>query len=217
MGREFIEIFEGWAADYDKSVAGEDPQYAAVFHRYDEILQEVADRVKGTVLEFGTGTGNLAKKMMEVGHEVIGIEPSHSMRTIARGKFPNLTVLDGDFLTFPDIGKPVDTVASSYAFHHLSKDEKEKAVQQFGRMLPPGGRIIFADTMFRSEEEHDQAVKDARSRGFAALANDLEREFYPYTGDIKELFEKNGWKTRLERMNDFVWLLEAVKEQIGAD
>ncbi|MFC3041129.1 class I SAM-dependent methyltransferase [Virgibacillus xinjiangensis] len=211
MGREFIGIFEDWAEDYDRSVYGGDSQYAAVFHKYEYILREVADRVKGNVLEFGTGTGNLSKKILDAGHEVVGIEPSSSMRKLAARKLPELMVLDGDFLHFPEIHEQIDTIASSYAFHHLTQDEKEKAVRQFWRILAPNGKVVIADTMFVSDGAHEQAIEKARKQGFLELASDLEREYYPLTGQMEELFATNGWQVRLHRMNDFVWLLEAEK------
>ena len=80
MGREFVDIFDEWIYSYDASVAGEDPEYREVFERYDEILQDVTSKAIGTVLEFGTGTGNLTAKLVDAGHQVIGIEPNTVMR-----------------------------------------------------------------------------------------------------------------------------------------
>ncbi len=61
MGREFLGIFEEWADTYDDSVKGIDRQYAAVFDKYDIILNEVVNHSHGNILEFGVGTGNLTK------------------------------------------------------------------------------------------------------------------------------------------------------------
>ena len=80
MGREFVDIFDEWIHSYDASVAGEDPEYRDVFEGYDEILNAVTSKVVGTVLEFGTGTGNLTAKLIDAGHQVIGIEPNTAMR-----------------------------------------------------------------------------------------------------------------------------------------
>ena len=48
MGREFVDIFDGWADSYDASVSGKDPEYRDVFEGYETILNEVAKRVSGT-------------------------------------------------------------------------------------------------------------------------------------------------------------------------
>ena len=74
MGREFIKLFDEWAESYDNTVVGYDEEYKEVFEGYDEILEEVASKVNETIIEFGVGTGNLSKKLLEKGHNVIGIE-----------------------------------------------------------------------------------------------------------------------------------------------
>ena len=86
MGNEFIDLFEEWADSYDHTVAGHDLEYKEVFLRYDRILQHVADRAFGQVLEFGPGTGNLTIKLLNKGLNVIGIEPSAAMRKLALEK-----------------------------------------------------------------------------------------------------------------------------------
>ncbi len=57
MGREFIPLFEDWAATYDATVHGADKQYAAVFKGYDNILDSIVALSGSNVLEFGTGNG----------------------------------------------------------------------------------------------------------------------------------------------------------------
>src|SRR5699024_5442347 len=120
MGREFLKVFEEWASSYDESVSGDDPQYRDVFDGYDTILDEVAQLSEGTVLEFGLGTGNLTRKILAKGQPVIGIEPSEPMRNVAKEKLPELEIHEGDFLAFPLPDQPIDTIVSTYAFHHLT-------------------------------------------------------------------------------------------------
>lgn len=212
MGREFIDLFEGWAETYDDSVAGLDPQYEAVFAKYDIILNEVAEHSAGTVLEFGVGTGNLSKKLLEKGHEVIGIEPSQAMRELATKKIPELQVSDGDFIDFPKIAGSVETVVSSYAFHHLTYAEKNQAIEQFASMLPKHGKIVFADTMFENDEVKKQIINDAEEKGFTELVEDLNREYYPTVGELQQIFTANNFQTTFKQMNDFVWIVIASKK-----
>ncbi|RDW19859.1 class I SAM-dependent DNA methyltransferase [Oceanobacillus chungangensis] len=211
MGREFIEIFEEWAKDYDDSVAGQDPQYAAVFANYEGILNEVVALSAGTVLEFGVGTGNLSEKLIHAGLNVIGIEPSLAMLNIAKEKLPELTVLEGDFLTYPVIDTPVNTIVSTYAFHHLTDDEKLVAAKQFSEILEDNGRIVFGDTMFASEIEKQAMISDAKEKGFFALAEDLQREYYPIIDTLEDIFTTNGFDVQFKQMNHFVWILTAIK------
>ncbi|MFS0671874.1 class I SAM-dependent methyltransferase [Ornithinibacillus sp. 179-J 7C1 HS] len=209
MGREFLEIFEEWANDYDKTVNGQDPEYIEVFRHYDQILDEVVNNSVGTVLEFGVGTGNLTKKIMDKGHHVIGIEPSPAMREIAKVKLPKLSIQDGDFLNFPVPDNQVNTIVSSYAFHHLNDQEKEEAIKKLAKLLPKGGKIVFADTLFVSDLARQRKIKEALDSGFLALAEDLRREYYPNLETIERIFSDNNFNVSFKQMNEFVWLIIA--------
>jgi putative AdoMet-dependent methyltransferase len=209
MGREFLDIFEEWAEEYDRTVAGGDLEYKEVFRNYEEILTEVAENAFGTVLEFGVGTGNLSEKLLEQGLDVIGIEPSEAMRTITLTKFPNLAVMDGDFLHYPEISIPIHTITSTYAFHHLTDLEKGTAIQQFSKFLSPGGRVVYADTMFESELDKSRKINEAKEAGYLTLSNDLEREYYPIVDTVKDMFLQQNFTFYTKQMNDFVWLVIA--------
>lgn len=209
MGREFIELFNDWADTYDASVSGEDPQYAAVFANYEDILAEVVQNSSGNVVEFGVGTGNLAEKLLEEGHKVIGIEPSLAMREITATKLPTLTVLEGDFIDYPAFPYAVETIVSTYAFHHLTDTEKDQAIKQYSAFLPEKGKVVFADTMFKSETEKLKAIEAAKNQKFFNLAEDLEREYYTTIPVIQTIFNTHQFDVTFKQMNDFVWLLTA--------
>lgn len=216
MGREFIGLFEEWADSYDESVAGKDPQYAAVFLHYDKILDEVTKYTTGNVLEFGVGTGNLTRKLMENDNKVIGVEPSEAMREIALEKLPDLTLHEGDFLTFPSFEDPINTIVSSYAFHHLTDSEKDTAIAKFADLLTTNGKIVFADTMFESSIAKEYIIEAAEKKGYTDLIEDLNREYYPTISTLQELFAKNHFHVTFKKMNEFVWLVIAEKNT-GSD
>ncbi|WP_163101853.1 class I SAM-dependent DNA methyltransferase [Peribacillus alkalitolerans] len=211
MGREFLDVFENWADSYDETVIGHDEEYKEVFRHYEQILKTVADKSIGHVLEFGVGTGNLTQKLLEKGHKVTGIEPSEPMKKIAEEKLAgNVILKDGDFLEFSVDGK-VDSIVSTYAFHHLTDEEKEKAVRGYGNLLATGGKIVFADTMYETKESYNQAIKNAEEKGFLNLANDLQTEYYTTIPFLNEILDAAGFEVKFSRCNDFVWILEATK------
>lgn len=212
MGREFISIFENWANSYDETVVGHDLQYKEVFRSYDGILDDVVKRSGSNVVEFGVGTGNLTAKLIAAGKNVYGIEPSKSMRDIAVSKLPKGTLVsDGDFLDFPDPPFSPDTIVSSYAFHHLTNDEKREAVRRYGKMLAKHGKIVFADTVFKDRDSYISAIQDAKNRGFYQLAEDLETEHYPTISEIETIFTSEHFSIAFQKHNDFVWVMEAAK------
>jgi putative AdoMet-dependent methyltransferase len=213
MGREFLDLFETWADSYDQSVEGYDEEYREAFERYDEILNTVVSKSGNVVLEFGVGTGNLTKKLLEAGKTVYGIEPSAPMREKAFEKLgKNVSIQDGDFLVFPFPEEPVDTIVSTYAFHHLTDEEKARAIANYGKLLRKGGKIVFADTAFADKMAFQQAIDEAIQRGFHNLAEDLQREYYTTLDALERMFHAGGFSVEFTRLNKFVWLMEAVKQ-----
>ncbi|MEC1687059.1 class I SAM-dependent methyltransferase [Bacillus mojavensis] len=212
MGREFIPLFEDWAATYDQTVQGFDIQYKEAFRGYNDILDAIVSRSGIRVLEFGPGTGNLTAKLLEAEKSVFGVEPSPAMRKLASDKLRGRAeIVDGDFLTFPELPFQADTIVSSYAFHHLTDEEKRAAIKQYGKYLHMHDKIVFADTVFEHEEAYNQAIDKARSQGFYQLANDLKTEHYPTLETMKEMFTAEGFAVQFIQQNDFVWIMEAIK------
>ncbi|WP_027407893.1 class I SAM-dependent methyltransferase [Anoxybacteroides tepidamans] len=213
MGREFLELFETWAQSYDESVHGHDEEYRDVFAGYDTILNTVVEKSGSVVLEFGVGTGNLTKKLLESGKKVYGIEPSAPMREKAHEKLGDAVLIqDGDFLSFPWPDEAIDTIVSTYAFHHLTDEEKEQAISKYGKRLNKGGKIVFADTAFVDQKAFEQMIKEAKEKGFHNLAEDLEREYYTTLPVLESMFGKHGFSVSFAPLNRFVWLMEAVKQ-----
>ncbi|WP_019412809.1 trans-aconitate 2-methyltransferase [Paenisporosarcina sp. TG20] len=210
MGREFVEIFDEWVDSYDASVSGQDPEYRDVFDKYEDILLAVTKKSFGTVVEFGTGTGNLTLKLIQAGYNVIGIEPNDAMRKVTSERFPQISIVDGDLLDF-DIEGKLDTFVSTYVFHHLTDVEKGKALDKYASLLSKGGKVVFADTVFLTETAKQEQIHKERARGFNNVADDLEREYYTTIPVLEKLFVEAGFTVQFERMNDYVWLIDATK------
>lgn len=211
MGREFIELFEEWSKSYDDTVDGHDVEYREVFLNYERILDSVVSRVHGHTIEFGVGTGNLTEKLLDAGLTVTAVEPSPAMREKAIEKLQNRTeIVDGDFFEFPKL-ENVDSIVSTYAFHHLNDDEKTKAIAIYSQLLKTGGKIVFADTMYLTKEHHEQAILDAKSSGYHNLANDLSTEYYTTIPFLEDILKENGFTVSFDKCNSFVWIMEAEK------
>ncbi|MCK6257854.1 class I SAM-dependent methyltransferase [Fictibacillus sp. KIGAM418] len=211
MGREFISLFDEWAESYDQSVSGQDEEYKEVFDRYGEILEAVASRTTGTVAEFGVGTGNLTEKLLDAGRTVYGIEPSKGMREKTKARFADLQLFDGDFLAFPELPGEIDAIVSTYAFHHLTDKEKDSAIQLYSQILKENGKIVFADTAFINEADRQERYRIVKDQGYLNLLQDLQTEYYTTLEVLKEIFQKYGFEVSFEKLNTYVWLMEAVK------
>ncbi len=189
--------FDGWAESYDEDVETED-----WIHRdYWRVLKLVAERTKGLVLDVGCGTGNILRFLDPENY--ISVEPSAGMRERFREKH-GFEPLDGHFLRIPLPDGSVDTVITTYAFHHVPDEEKRDAVKEMLRVLKPGGRIVIADVMFESEEEK---VRIGEEDG---LREDIKDEYFATVDELRKICTKLGLECRFERVNRYVWIVEMV-------
>lgn len=148
--------FDSWAKDYDTSVKDDSTGDLKLFEKYDLVLESAAKMIYQShavnVLDIGCGTGNLYGKL-NGNLNFVGMDQSIEMLLQAKHKYPNIKVRLGNFLDKPFEENKFDVVVSTYAFHHLTPYEKQKAVSIMMRYLKPGGKIVIADLMFLSEVE----------------------------------------------------------------
>ena len=137
--------FDNWADRYDETVATDSQLYA----RYDEVLDmvvEMANISPGiSVLDIGTGTGNLALRSLARGARIVGLDPSERMLTKAREKIGDdprakFCQVDKPFLHIPYPDAFFDAVISTYAFHHTPHRLKPDSVREMFRVLKKGVR-----------------------------------------------------------------------------
>ncbi|WP_394219649.1 methyltransferase domain-containing protein [Halobacillus trueperi] len=211
MGMEFVDLFNQWASSYDDTVAGKDPEYREVFEGYDEMLGRLAELSVSPVMEFGVGTANLTRKVIDQNKVVLGIEPSSEMRRIAKVKCPEAAIYDGNFLDYPKLLTPIRSIISSFAFHHLTTSEKVEAIQSFRDRLEYDGKVVFIDTIFKDEKHKQQLIENAKRQGFLNLAQDLQEEYYPFLEELREMFVLNGFEVTFEQLNKYAWLIQAKK------
>lgn len=212
MEERFKRIFQEWAEHYDSTVFNSKGEYKEVFRNYKGILLEMMDAIPkhaSTVLDIGTGTGNLLRLLQEKGYRAVGIEPSKEMREEALRKYPELNILDGHFLDLP--GGKYDAIVNSYAFHHLTYQKKREALGAMNDRLNKDGAIIIADTMFSSVKEKRRILSDVKASNFLGLLNDLNTEYYEILDEILLLFRELNFAIEVENMNEFVWIIKAYK------
>ena len=125
------------------------------------------------VLDLGTGTGNLADRLVKAGCVVWGVDFSEAMLAEARRKLPGVTLVQADLLAeWPGINRRFDRVVSSYAFHHFDLPTKVGLLQRIVHdYLAENGRMVIADVSFVSGRD----LTEARDRFRQAWDDD---EYY---------------------------------------
>lgn len=199
--------FDRWAHRYDETVKVEDWMY----RDYDKILDKVVEyadiqnsRVK--VLDIGMGTGNLTLRFIRKGLSVIGIEPSEKMREIAQKKCPDLKIYDGHFLDIPLKEQTIDVIVSSFAFHHLTEEDKSQSIIEMKRVLKPGGKIVIADLMFKNKTEETSIKERLRNEGKNDIVEEIEDEYYGLFDELRKKFKQRKFTFKGEQLTKFVWI-----------
>jgi phosphatidylethanolamine/phosphatidyl-N-methylethanolamine N-methyltransferase len=140
MEREQVaEAYGRWAPVYDIV-------FGLVFRQGRRAAAKAAEVIGGRILEVGVGTG-LSLIDYGKGTRVVGIDISEAMLDKARkrvetqrmGHVEALEVMDAEHLTIPDAS--FDVVVAQYVVTAIPNPEK--ALNEFVRVVRPGGEIIL--------------------------------------------------------------------------
>jgi SAM-dependent methyltransferase len=88
------------------------------------------------VLDLGAGTGKLTRTLVELGHDVVAVEPSAEMLVELRRVLPGVESLAGNAEAIPLPDEAVDAVTAGQAFHWF---EPAAALPEIARVLRPSG------------------------------------------------------------------------------
>jgi len=115
--------------------------YDEEYDFYNSFIQE--NNCK-TILEIGSGTGNLAKRFKEHGQSYIGLDYSQSMITIARERNEDCAFIQGDMRDF-NLENQVDAIVitgRSTSYLTTNEDVNETFASLFNN-LTEEGIIVF--------------------------------------------------------------------------
>jgi phosphatidylethanolamine/phosphatidyl-N-methylethanolamine N-methyltransferase len=136
---QVAEVYGRWAPVYDIV-------FGPVFSRGRRAAVNAAERVGGRILEVGVGTG-LSLDHYDKSNHIVGVDISEPMLDKARERIKRLrlnnvktiAVMDAEQLTFPDAS--FDVVVAQYVV--TAVPNPEKALDEFVRVVRPGGEIIL--------------------------------------------------------------------------
>ena len=120
------------ALDYDELR----PEYAS------EAVAWVAERCGigpgSRVVDLAAGTGRLSGRFVELGVDMIAVEPAANMRAVLEERFPTVRAIVASAESMPLDDAAVDAVVVGNAFHHF---ERDAAMAEIHRVLRPGGAL----------------------------------------------------------------------------
>lgn len=128
--------YKVWAKTYDTEenilIKIEEPIVKKILKKYP----------KGKVLDLGCGTGRYSLYLDSLGHSVTGIDISMDMIEFAKQKSKQIQFIQGDISNLPFEDNSFDLVVSGLTIHYVRN--LEKAINEFSRVLRPGGHMIIS-------------------------------------------------------------------------
>ena len=132
--------YDLWSTHYDRdsnsTIAADEESFPAVW-------QHLVGR---RVLEIGCGTGRHTQKMLALGAEVTGIDPSSGMLDVARSKVTSksLELIHGDFLTYHGFSPGAfDAIVTSLVLEHIA--ELDPFFRRVADLLSAGGEFFLSE------------------------------------------------------------------------
>jgi SAM-dependent methyltransferase len=109
----------------------------------EQILPSVARHVDGArrVLDIGCGEGQVARRVAELGCDVVGLDPTPSQISAARDRGGGPRYVRARAEALPCATAAFDAVVLCLALEHV--DDFEAAIREVARVLAPGGRFVL--------------------------------------------------------------------------
>ena len=130
--------YELWAARYDQApnplVEVEGPVVSDALQRWPS---------GSRVLDVACGTGRHTERLVELGHDVCGIDASPAMLAAARAKVPAARFVEGPMVPLPFADGEFDAALCALALSHCP--DPTPPVVELGRVVRPGGAVVISD------------------------------------------------------------------------
>ena len=113
------------------------------------------------ILDAGCGAGELAGKLKEAGHRVIGLDLNE--KSVEKTRVFGVEAIQGNFLELEE--GPFDAICFSFSLHHIFP--LADALEHTGRLLVPGGLVL-------AEEFSWDEIDETTARWFYEMWSLLE-------------------------------------------
>ena len=130
-----------------------------------EVRRLLAPRPGEHIVDIGAGPGFLAAEMATEGARVVAVDPSASMRELARARGVDFAIEDGSAEALPLPDGSVDAAVATQVLEYVP--DVPGALAEIRRVVRPGGRVLLLDTDWDSvvwhsgDPDRTRAVLDA--------------------------------------------------------
>jgi len=164
--------FDAWADTYDQSISADQFPFTGYERLLDKVVTMAKVKPGMSVLDLGSGTGNLAFRFFQLECNLCCCDFSFPMLQKARKKIPGVGFFQCD-LRFPvplQLSGSFDRIVSAYVFHHFDLDEKIRILHRLLFKMSKSSCIVIGDISFQNQSALEIAKAD--------VGNEWEQEFY---------------------------------------
>jgi SAM-dependent methyltransferase len=123
-----------------------------------------------TVLDLAAGTGKLTRSLVQIGAEVVAVEPVEQMRAQLETVVPDAWGIAGTAESIPLPDASVDAVTVAQAFHWF---DQERALSEIHRVLRPGRSLALVWNVRDLDDPLQRAIEEL----LAPLRRTVEAEW----------------------------------------
>jgi SAM-dependent methyltransferase len=160
----------------------------------------------GRILDGGCGTGRVAVRLAELGHDCTGVDADESMLAVARREAPALTWLAGDLADLPPgavAGAPYDVVLlAGNVVPLLAPGTLTRTVKGLAAVLRHGGLLVAGFGLDRAHlppgcpvtplADYEQALADAGLEPVERFGTWDREPWAPATGYVVSVHRRAG-------------------------
>ena len=142
------------------------------------------------VLDVGSGPGQFTKYMMGKGFEVVGVDYSKEMLSLARKMVPNgdFRFMDMRSLDFED--QSFDGLLAAYSLIHIPSEDIPETLDNFNRVLRSGGYIEIIAQRGKADKIVDEPFMPSEKMFFNFFTKERLTEFLEKAGFTIEYQEE---------------------------
>lgn len=164
-----------------------------------ELIDLLAPHKGENILDLGCGTGDLAKKLFDLGVNVVGVDKSENMIHNAKSKYPNIYFEVNDAIKL-EYNREFDAVFSNATLHWVKPPKL--ALQHIFNGLKHGGRFVAEfGGKGNVQKITSEIIKQRQNLGY-----EFEMEnfpwYYPSIGEYASLMENVGFKVHFAQHFD---------------
>jgi ubiquinone/menaquinone biosynthesis C-methylase UbiE len=197
MKGEIKAHWNGRAQDYDKNV-----RQVIYSNREREAWQKIFVQALSNehlkILDVGTGPGIVANLLVDLGHDVIGVDVSDGMLRQAMDNSEalhhSLEFVQGDGERLPFESGTFDAVVNRYVLWTLP--DPKRALVEWKRVLKPGGRLVVIDGTWYMR---NKPLSKQLWQKLSVLLIMLTERRVPHYQDLNDDIRDNLWSTNLKR------------------